>query len=219
MSEIGSGGYHWQDERHTTRWSEIRKTLDPDRAEGFSQLLDKLPRDRSTAMRVLDLGAGDGKVASVVLDEFPRAHAVLVDFSEPMIAMGVNQLASFADRFSYCRWNMNEGDWPAELQGPFEAVVSSAAIHHLENDRKAWLARQIFEHLAPAGVFANFDLFRDPAATFGPDEIHDRTCATLNEATDFLVEAGFADIVVGARLPRPKRKGELALLTARKPAR
>ncbi|MER7274530.1 hypothetical protein ABT369_08745 [Dactylosporangium sp. NPDC000244] len=68
------------------------------------------------------------------------------------------------------------------------------------------------EHLAPGGVFADYDLHRDPDARFGEDEVHDRTCSTLAEATSFLHDAGFVGIRVTARSPRPSHKGELALV-------
>jgi hypothetical protein len=111
---------------------------------------------------------------------------------------------------------MNEGDWPAELDGPFDAVVSSAALHHMVNDRKRWLAFEAIARLLPGGIYANFDLFRDPEAVFGDDEIHGATCATIEEAEGFLIDAGYAEILVTAAIPRPKQKGELALMVGRK---
>jgi cyclopropane fatty-acyl-phospholipid synthase-like methyltransferase len=114
---------------------------------------------------------------------------------------------------------MNVGHWPIDLAGPFDAVVSSAAIHHLANDRKRWLAGAVMDHLAPGGVFANYDLFRDPNASFGADEIHDRTCASVDEATGFLQATGYVDIMVTAQLPQPARKGEFALMVGRRAAR
>jgi SAM-dependent methyltransferase len=155
----------------------------------------------------------------LVLDWYLSARAVLVDFSEAMMTKGEHELARFGDRFRYHDWDMNVGGWPVELSGPFDAVVSSAAIHHLDHDRKRWLARAVLDHLAPGGVFANYDLFRDPEATFGADEIHDRTCASVDEATGFLHDAGYADIMVTARVPRPARKGEFALIVGRQVGR
>jgi len=46
-----------------------------------------------------------------------------------------------------------------ELGGPFDAVVSSLALHHLETDAdKRAFYRRIYEALAPDGVFYNADV-------------------------------------------------------------
>jgi tRNA (cmo5U34)-methyltransferase len=214
---LGSGGYHWQSSERVSAWAARKRALGSDRREGFALMLQALPEDRSTPLRILDLGAGDGTVAGAILDEFPASRAVLVDFSEPMIEQGMQHLTRFTGRFRYVRWDMNGGAWPPELDGPYDVVASSAAIHHLENPRKRWLAGEVIDRLAAGGVFANYDLFRAPDAKFGEDEVHDRTCATLDEATSFLEEAGYVDITVGARAPRPPRQAELALIIGTRP--
>lgn len=167
-------------------------------------------------LRIVDLGAGDGKVASVVLDHFQQASAILVDFSVPMMEKGQETLKRFEGRCRYELWDMNEGEWPDHLRGPYDAAVSSAAIHHLVNPRKQWLASAVLDRLVLGGIFANYDLFRNPDAVFAEDDVHGRTCATIEEATDFLKNSGFKDILLTERLPRPKHQGELALLIGRK---
>lgn len=214
---LGAGGYHWQSADHVARWDQIQSGLEADREAGFRAMVDLLPPDRSAPLRIVDLGAGDGKVAATVLDHYSAAEAVLVDFSTAMMEKGRAALTRLDGRYRYVEWDMNSGAWPGTVGGPFDAVVSSAAIHHLDNERKHWLAQAVFDHLVAGGVYANYDLFRDPQATFGPDEVHGRTCASLEEATGFLEAAGYTDLLVTARLPRAKHKGELALLAARRP--
>ena len=214
---IGAGGYHWKSKDHVAGWDDRKQALAPERDAAFEELLEQLPSDLTAALRVLDLGAGDGKVASVVLDRYRNASAILVDFSAPMMEKGVDLLSCFGERYRYAYWDMNCGDWPADLTGPFDAVVSSAAIHHLENERKRWLTKQVLARLVPGGVLANYDLFRDPLAQFAEDDIHGRTCATIDEATSFLTDVGCLEILVSARVARPKHKGELALVVGRKP--
>jgi trans-aconitate methyltransferase len=218
VSDLKSGGYHWQTTEHVARWVQIQRDMEPQREIGFQALLEQFPDDRSAQLSILDLGSGDGKVASVILDRFPAASAVLVDFSAPMMEKGAERLARFHGRYRYEAWDMNSGQWPATLRGPFDAVVSSAAIHHLNNARKEWLALEVMARLAFGGRFANYDLFRNPDAKFAEDDIHGRTCATIDEATNFLINASFVDIVVAARLPRPRHQGELALLLGIKPS-
>ena len=216
MDGLKEGGQHWREQDRVERWQAAGDQINAKRKEPLEKLLAQLPSDTDLPLRILDIGAGDGRVAALVLERYPNASVVLIDFSLPMIRKGEEQLARFGSRYGYHVWDMNEGSWPEALIGPFDAAVSSAAIHHLENPRKAWLAREVFARLRLGGVFANYDLFRDPMATFEAHEVHDRTCASMEEAVNFLEQAGYEGIVIEARIARPKSKGEQALLAARR---
>lgn len=219
MSQIGAGGYHWKSEKRAEHWDGRREALSAERREAFNELVEALRQEELAVFSFVDLGAGDGQVAAAVLERHPNSSAVLVDFSDPMMERGSVALERFQGRFRYEYWDMNEGPWPKSLHGPFAAVVSSAALHHLNNERKLWLTHEIRARLSPGGVFANYDLFRDPEAEFSDDEVHDRTCATLEEAVRFLRDSGFSQVTVSSRSARPARKGELALLMGRSEAR
>jgi len=136
-----------------------------------------------------------------------------------MIAKAAEKLSSFNGRWHQIYWDMNEGDWPAEIAGEFDAVISSSAIHHLTNERKRWLAGSVEMHLAPGGVFVNCDLFRDADAIFDDDDMHGKTCATVAEATAHFEDHGYIDIEVDSRFPIPSQKGEIAVLMGRKPVK
>jgi tRNA (cmo5U34)-methyltransferase len=121
-----------------------------------------LPPDRPC--RVLDLGSGPGTVAAAVLKAYPLAAAVCVDFAEGRIAVGERYMAPFAGRCRFHAGDLNELRWEGPLDATFDAVVSAYAIHHVADERKRALYREIFDHLAPGGAFLHLEVVRPPNA-------------------------------------------------------
>jgi tRNA (cmo5U34)-methyltransferase len=153
----------WLDEAHAREWL-ARQPDRPDagRPAQFDLLARLLPLDDAPAPLVADLGAGHGTLAEVILDRFPRARALCLDVNPAMIAAGRERLARFGERASYATMDLG-GDWPAEAAGPFDAVVSSRAIHHLGEDARRRLFGGILARLRPGGWFLNFDYVRAPS--------------------------------------------------------
>jgi tRNA (cmo5U34)-methyltransferase len=123
----------------------------PHRAEGEAALLEWLPAGLS---RVLDLGSGDGRLLEIVRLVHPAIRAVAIDFSDAMIE---RLQARFADD-PLTVVVRHDLDLPLPpLNGPFDAVLSSFAIHHLAHTRKRSLYAEIFECLTAGGVFCNLE--------------------------------------------------------------
>jgi tRNA (cmo5U34)-methyltransferase len=128
----------------------------PHRAEGEAALLEFLPVHVS---RVLDLGSGDGRLLALVRMVHPHLHGVALDFSDAMIARLEERFA--ADRsVTVVRHDLDAPLPP--LDGPFDAVVSSFAIHHLPHSRKRSLYAEIYDRLEPGGVFCNLEHVASP---------------------------------------------------------
>jgi len=114
--------------------------------------------------RVLDLGCGDGVLASAILDRQPQAEAVLADFSEPMLeaarkrfsAAGVLAHFVLAD-YGVPSWTEAVAEW-----SPYDAIVSGFSIHHQPDDRKRAVYGEIFGLLNPGGVFVNIEHVSSP---------------------------------------------------------
>jgi tRNA (cmo5U34)-methyltransferase len=122
-------------------------------------LLERLLRRHGHPIRAfLDLGAGDGALSELILDIEPDAHALLVDFSEPMLARAQRRLERFAGRWQAIRGDLSDPGWRRGLaDAGHSAAVSSYAIHHLPGERKRSLFAELFELLEPGAMFVNMD--------------------------------------------------------------
>ncbi len=188
-------------------------------------LLDLAPRVTS----VCDLGAGTGLLTAMVAEHHPDARVVLLDATEEMLEQAVERLGT--DRFTYLVGRL-EDELP---EGPFDAVVSALAIHHLTDGAKRDLYQRIVEILVPGGVFVNADQVRAPtprlehrqvtrwrrrvvAAGATPDDLAaaDRRmaadrCTPVEPQLEWLRDAGFVDVDC------PFRDHRFAVLVGRRP--
>jgi tRNA (cmo5U34)-methyltransferase len=187
----------WMSAEHVARYLELADEY-PRRAEGESVLLDHVPRD---ARRILDLGAGDGRLLAMLRIDRPHVRGVALDLSELMLEAARKRFAG-DERVELVKHDLAE---PLPAIGRFDAVVSSMAIHHLEHERKRSLCGEIFDVLEPGGVFANFEHVASPthrlhlafyAAIGEPLEHEDPSDRLLDVESQlaWLREAGFDDV-------------------------
>ena len=149
----------WQQEK-TVQWflDSVRGAI-PFAREQFAVTLQIVENGRQPVRRFLDLGAGDGVLSSVLLARYPTAEPVLVDFSPPMLAAAKERLAPLATRPTFLEVDLATPAWRESVAtyAPFDAIVSSFAIHHLEDERKRALYSELLDLLAPGGTFAHIE--------------------------------------------------------------
>jgi tRNA (cmo5U34)-methyltransferase len=126
------------------------------RAEGERLLLELLP---TGIERVIDLGAGDGKLLALVRTDYPRSEGVALDFSDPMLEAARRRFSNDA-RVSVIKHDLSR-PLPTHL-GRFDLVVSSVAIHHLTHPQKRRLYKEVFHILTPGGIFCNLEHVASP---------------------------------------------------------
>lgn len=146
----------WNRREHAQRYLDVAYKI-PRREEGEATLLEFVPRD---TRRILDLGAGEGRLIGLLLDRLPDATGVALDFSDQML----ERLHARFDDDARVEVQAHDFSQPLPDLGTFDAVVSSFAIHHLVDARKRSLYEECFARLRPGGVFLNLEHVASPTA-------------------------------------------------------
>jgi tRNA (cmo5U34)-methyltransferase len=107
--------------------------------------------------RVLDLGAGTGETTLAILARYPGAMVTLLDKNPDMLAVAAERVP--ADRVAAVLTRDFAGPLPA---GPFDLVVSSLAVHHLDDTGKRSFFRRVRAALRPEGRFVMGDIVVPP---------------------------------------------------------
>ena len=214
----------WKSEEVAKSFAALSAQRERERGEQLTFVARLLPFSPDEAFTFVDLGAGTGAASRAILAEYPRATAILADYSRQMMAEGEHSLAQFAGRYRYVELDMSTSEWPdGELPLPLDAAVSALSIHHLPDARKQAMFREIRQRLRAGGWYINYDPVRAPDDTlesiwlrvndrYDPEgpykrahrtpqeqlryENHIRYMIPLAPQLEWLREAGFVDIDV-----------------------
>lgn len=196
---------------HAPEYTALRRRLVPQLELFYGAAAEALgPLAEGPLKRILDLGAGTGLLTATVAKAHPEASFELLDGSAEMLAEAQQRLGEGV-------LAVHVQDMAAGLpEGPFDAVISALAIHHLEDADKRVLFGRIHDVLRPGGVFVNAEQVAGPTPELaqlyeqtwqrmcrelGASESelgaaierrrHDR-CTDVASQLDWLAQAGFA---------------------------
>ncbi|HET8980830.1 MAG TPA: class I SAM-dependent methyltransferase [Solirubrobacteraceae bacterium] len=197
---------------HADEYDASRRRLVPGYDDFYGAAVDVVRSVRGPVRRVLDLGAGTGLLSAEMARAFPGAELELLDASEPM-------LRHARDRLGDTLAAVHVADMTDPLPaGPYDAIVSALAVHHLEHPAQRRLFSAVHERLRPGGVFVNAeqvttavpqleraytDAWWRGCRALGASEselsdtrrrmLHDR-CADVASLLRWLTEAGFGAV-------------------------
>jgi SAM-dependent methyltransferase len=139
----------------------------PYAADQLAIMVRVLAASEGPIRRFLDLGSGAGALSTALLQQFPDAEAVLVDFSAPMLDAAREYFSEPPHRLIQADFDDPAWVEVVEPYAPFDAVVSGYAIHHSPDDRKRDIYRHVFDLLAPGGCFVNVEHVKPASAWVG----------------------------------------------------
>jgi len=109
---------------------------------------------------VLDLCCGEGRLSEEYLRRTPDGRVTLIDGSAEMLAAASARLGGFGGQAAQVQADIADRTW-RDAAG-YGGVMTSLAVHHLDDAGKQQLYRDVRAMLAPGGVFVMADLM-EPA--------------------------------------------------------
>lgn len=140
------------------RWDAQQETYLPDREERFEVLIDLLEAVAGPRPRVVDLACGPASLGARVLARMPQAAVVGVD-ADPVLLALARSTAPAGLRLVDA--DLRKPGWVRRIPpGPYDAVVSTTALHWLPEDDLRLVYLACAGLLRSGGLFANGDHLR-----------------------------------------------------------
>ena len=131
----------WQGETLTKTYLEGVRGAIPQAQVQIDVMLRLIAASEIEVTAVLDLGLRcDGILGQLVLDQYPAAHGIFVDFSAPMLAAAKKRLAGY-DNVTLVEADYGQAEWPKIVNRKsqivnYDVIVSGYSIHHQPDGRK-----------------------------------------------------------------------------------
>jgi len=171
--------HDWDSKKYVADWAARQDERETERRDVFELIAHTLPYEQDAAINILDLGAGYGALCQFLLACFSNATAVCQDGSEEMVKLGRKRMARLNGRVKFVLCDFSKSGWSWKLKGPFEAVVSSIAIHNVRSHETIrMIYGETFSLVQTGGCFLNFD----------------RMTPSLKEQLKWMRSVGFKDV-------------------------
>jgi ubiquinone/menaquinone biosynthesis C-methylase UbiE len=148
---------NWQRQDVTQHYLEQVRGGIPFGAEQAKIMLQVVNHFTPYPKRIMDLGCGNGFLAEILLKSYPEASAVLLDHSEPMVENARIHMKNYMSRCEIIHGDFSHSIQQYAKQGTVDCIVSGYAIHHLPHTKKKELYQEIYNILAPGGIFINVE--------------------------------------------------------------
>lgn len=133
--------------------------LAQEQLETISRIIDKYS---PSVASFLDLGCGDGFLGRFIYELYPNSKGVFLDISQEMINKVKEK--SLKDCTEYIVQDFGKDGWESSIKSTekFDLIISGFSIHHIDNDNKKRLYKDLYNLLQPQGIFLNLEHVSSP---------------------------------------------------------
>jgi trans-aconitate 2-methyltransferase len=168
------------------------RIADPQARWGLA-VLDRLKLDGDE--RVLDAGAGSGRVTEALAERVPNGSVIALDGSAAMLSEARRRLERFGDRVEYVRADLTQ---PLPIDAPVDAILSTATFHWIPDHgplfrHLAAVLRRGGQLVAQCGGKGNVATLERVLGDMGLPAV-ERHFAGPQETAELLVAAGFVNV-------------------------
>jgi SAM-dependent methyltransferase len=151
----------WKNKLIAESFVKGRRAAIPKAVDQLDVMLALLRHNEKPVTSFIDLGAGDGILSQLILEQFDKAKGYILDFSEPMLEAAQKRLEKYSDRVKIIKCDIASTTWQQQVfkagTEQVDAVVSGYCIHHLPDGRKYELYHEIYNRLTNNGLFVNIE--------------------------------------------------------------
>lgn len=156
-------------------WDRQQTGYIPQREHMFTLMVDIVHAVLGDDLLVLDLACGPGAVSERLLARLPRARSVAIDMDPVLLAIGRGAFDTLGGRLRWVDQDLRDPDWTKAVgDQPFDAVLTTTALHWLSPEDLTATYRRIAAILRPGGLMLNGDRLRF--------DDRSRTCGEVTDA-------------------------------------
>lgn len=145
-------------EDDSAQFLKLADVITPSRTESWDLMASLIPESGVERSHIVELGSGGGDMAAFLLERLPNAQYLGLDGSDTMLHAARTKTAAFHNRAVFKPFRLESLDWRRNLPANIRAIVSSLAIHHLRDQEKRQLYRDLHRALMPGGALLVLDV-------------------------------------------------------------
>ncbi len=128
------------------------------RDDRYEAMFDLLAVSGRKKFRILDLASGPGSLSLRFLKRFPGSESVMVDQDPVLLRLSREVFAEVNENHTWIETDITGSNWTDKLEpGSFDAVMSTTALHWVDEAGFSKICRHAHHLLRKGGFFINGD--------------------------------------------------------------